>query len=208
MTQRSPSLGIDLFDVTISYRRIPAVHHLSGTFEPGSLTAIVGPNGAGKSTLLKGIAGLLPVDEGSIGFDDISQESLAYLPQRSDIDLGFPITVEDLVSLGAWRATGGFRALDHDDMAMLREALASVGLSGMERRIVSTLSGGQMQRALFARLMMQDASLLLLDEPFVAIDTTTTSDLVGLIERWHGEGRTIVAVLHDIDFVREHFPMA
>ena len=84
--------------------------------------------------------------------------------------------------------------------------MAAVGLTGFERRPISTLSGGQMQRALFARLLLQDASLILLDEPFTAIDAKTTADLLDLVRRWHEEARTVVAVLHDLEVVRRVFP--
>ena len=90
----------------------------------------------------------------------------------------------------------------------MREALEAVGLRGFENRALHTLSGRQAQRALFARVMLQDAAVILLDEPFTAIDEKTTADLIALIQRWHGEKRTVVAVLHDIDMVRQVFPQA
>jgi len=200
--------AVRLGDVTLAYRRHPAVHHLTGTFAPGSFTAVVGPNGAGKSTLVKAIAGALRPASGRLELVGVDRRDIGYLPQAAEIDRSFPIDVADLVALGLWRRIGPFRRLRAADGAADRvgEALAAVGLSGFERRPISTLSGGQMQRALFARLLLQDARLLLLDEPFTAIDARTTADLLALVRRWHGEGRTVVAVLHDMDIVRAHIP--
>lgn len=192
-------------DVTLGYGRHPAVHHLNGEIATGSLMAVVGPNGAGKSTLLKGVAGALRPFAGKITRGPSAQR-MAYLPQAADIDRSFPIHVYDLVATGLWDRSGLFGGIGRKDRARIEEALASVGLTGFERRPIGTLSGGQMQRALFARLLLQDAGLILLDEPFTAIDARTTRDLLDLVRRWHAEERTIVAVLHDLDVVREVFP--
>jgi zinc/manganese transport system ATP-binding protein len=196
--------AIELRDVTLGYDRHPAVHHLHGSIAPGSLLAIVGPNGAGKSTLLKGLVGLLAPLDGKI-VTGLSRSDIAYLPQAAEIDRSFPITVFDLVSTGAWRSAGLFGALGFGRSRAIHDAIAAVGLTGFENRSIGSLSGGQMQRVLFARLLLQDASLILLDEPFTAIDTKTTADLLALVARWHGERRTVIAVLHDMDVVKEHF---
>lgn len=190
-------------DLTVAYDRVPAVHHLSGSFAPGSLTAVVGPNGAGKSTLLKAIAGLVPLGEGRI---EGANGNIAYLPQLAEIDRTFPIAVIDAVSLGLWREVGLFRAITGEHVMRARAALAAVGLEGFERKQVGALSAGQLQRALFARLMLQDAGLILLDEPFAAVDERTSADLMQLVANWHDEGRTVIAVLHDLERVRASFP--
>lgn len=192
-------------DVTLGYGRRPAVHHLGGAVARGSLTAVVGPNGAGKSTLLKGIAGTLRPLEGRIELEG-DRRAIAYLPQAAELDRSFPLQVYDLVALGLWGRAGPFGGIGRRERPRIEAALAAVGLAGFERRSLSTLSGGQMQRALFARLLLQDAALILLDEPFTAIDAGTTADLLGLVRRWHDEARTVVAVLHDLDVVREVFP--
>lgn len=191
-------------DVTLGYDRHPAVHHLSGRIEAGSLTAIVGPNGAGKSTLLKGIAGALSPLSGAI--DVAAGRRLAYLPQSADLDRSFPIHVYDLVAMGLWNRAGIFGGIGLGQRARIEAAIAAVGLTGFERRAIGTLSGGQMQRALFARLLLQDADIILLDEPFSAIDARTTADLLDLVRRWHGENRTVIAVLHDLETVKRAFP--
>lgn len=131
---------------------------------------------------------------------------IAYLPQQSEVDRTFPISVADLVSMGVWPDVGPFLGLSRLHRRRVDNALAAVGLTGFEKRPIGMLSGGQMQRVLFARLLVQDAEVVLLDEPFTAIDSRTASDLIALVARWHSEGRTIVAVLHDLDTVRTYFP--
>ncbi len=193
-------------DVTLGYDRHPAVHHLSGEIEKGALLAIFGPNGAGKSTLLKGIAGTLVPLSGAIELPGVKDHEIAYLPQAADIDKSFPINVFDAVAMGLWKRCGAFGRISRSDNAKIEEAIAAVGLEGFESRPIATLSGGQLQRMLFARLLMQNAALILLDEPFTAIDSKTVADLLAVVARWHAEERTVLAVLHDADLVREHFP--
>ena len=199
---------VRLTDLTLGYNRHPAVHHLDGAFREGSLTAVVGPNGAGKSTLLKGIIGMLKPLDGAISIPGLARRDIAYLPQQADIDRSFPITVIDVLCLGLWGEIGLFRAVGRSRLARAEAALSAVGLDRFEQRAIGSLSGGQFQRVLFARLLLQDARLILLDEPFAAIDTRTTADLVQLILRWHGERRTIIAALHQFDLVRDSFPEA
>lgn len=193
-------------DLTLGYDRHPAVHHLSGVVRKGSLTALVGANGSGKSTLLKGVVGMLGPMSGACTV--APGTSLAYLPQQSELDRTFPARVVDLVSLGLWPRRGLLGRLRPEDRAAVAAALSAVGLDGFGARPIDTLSGGQLQRALFARVLVQDADLILLDEPFNAIDARTVADLIGLIMRWHGERRTVVVVVHDLDLVRRHFPEA
>jgi zinc/manganese transport system ATP-binding protein len=146
--------------------------------------------------------------DGTIEIRLRSGRQIAYLPQSAEIDRSFPATVADLVSLGHWRTRGLWGAITGPDYNAMREALEAVGLAGFENRPLDTLSGGQAQRALFARVMLQDSDVILLDEPFTAIDEKTVADLVQLVRRWHSESRTVVAVLHDIEMVREFFPQA
>ncbi len=200
----NPVSAISLTDLTLGYDRHPAVHHLSGEIASGSLTAIVGPNGAGKSTLLKGIAGALSPLGGDVSV--AGGKRLAYLPQSAELDRSFPIHVYDLVAMGLWNSAGIFGRIGRGFAAKVEAAITAVGLAGFERRPIGALSGGQMQRALFARLLLQDADIILLDEPFTAIDARTTADLLALVQRWHGESRTVIAVLHDIETVRRAFP--
>jgi len=195
-----------LRDLIVTYRRVPAVHHVTGTFEVGSLTALAGPNGAGKSTLLKGLVGLLPLAGGAVDRGALSPRQFAYLPQVSEIDRSFPLSVIDMVMLGAWPRAGAFGAIDRKERARAAECIAQVGLAGYARASIAALSAGQWQRALFARLIMQDAPVVLLDEPFAAVDEKTTADLMALVHVWHAQGRTVIAVLHDVGFIRQHIP--
>lgn len=197
---------IRLVNLTLGYDRRPAVHHLEGDIAPGATLAICGPNGAGKSTLLKALAGLLAPLGGRIERDGATARDVAYLPQLVDVDRSFPINVRDFVAMGAMRRVGLFGRLDAAERARATAALERVGMSGMEDRPIETLSGGQMQRVLFARLIMQDQRVILLDEPFGAIDEATTDDLLALIAQWRSEGRTVVAVLHELDLARRAFP--
>ena len=192
--------------LTLGYDRNPAVYRLDGEIAAGSLTAVVGPNGAGKSTLLKGVVGTIRPLAGRVAFGTFARSDIAYLPQQSDIDRSFPLSVVDLVAMGLWREIGAFGPLRAGNRARVADAISAVGLVGFESRPIGSLSGGQMQRVLFARLLLQDARLVLLDEPFSAVDARTTADLIGVIRRWHGEGRTVLAVSHDLDTVRAHFP--
>jgi zinc/manganese transport system ATP-binding protein len=193
-------------DLTLGYDRHPAVHHLTGPVERGALVAVCGPNGAGKSTLFKGIVGLLTPLSGRVEVNDCRVRDIAYLPQIADIDRTFPINVYDMVAMGLWRRAGLFGGIGRSERKTIEDAIGAVGLRGFEERPIGSLSGGQMQRALFARLLLQDASIILLDEPFNAIDAKTTADLLEIVGRWHGEHRTIMAALHDFDLIKAHFP--
>jgi zinc/manganese transport system ATP-binding protein len=198
--------GIRIENLTVAYERHPAIHHVDGSFKPGSLTAVIGPNGAGKSTLLKTMVGLLRPAEGRVDLGALTPGRIAYLPQQAEIDRTFPISVLDTVLLGHWRRVGWAGRVSEEMLGEARTALDAVGLRGFEHRQIGSLSSGQFQRVLFARMMLQDAPLILLDEPFTAIDSRTTADLIALIGCWHAEHRTIVAVLHDMDQVRQYFP--
>ncbi|MFC6475354.1 metal ABC transporter ATP-binding protein [Pseudomonas asuensis] len=200
------SACISLDDLTVAYERHPAVHHVSGCFEAGSLTAIVGPNGAGKSTLVKAIVGMLRPVKGHVDRKALPAAAIGYLPQAAEVDRTFPLTVLDTVAMGAWTRIGALGGMSRKQLQQAHEALVAVGLEGFGHRLIGSLSAGQFQRVLFARLLLQDASVIILDEPFNAIDARTTRDLLDLVRRWHGEGRTVIAVLHDLEQVRQHFP--
>jgi len=194
---------VRLHDLTVAYRGHPAVHHLSGSFVAGAMTAVVGPNGAGKSSLLGALGGTLRGYEGRIEHDTALR--IAYLPQASALDRSFPVRVFEVVAMGLWARIGNFGTLRGADRRRVDEALAAVGLSGFGQRLLGELSAGQAQRVLFARVLVQDAELILLDEPFNAIDARTTADLLALLHRWRHEARTVIAVLHDLDQVRANF---
>jgi len=197
---------LEFVDVTLGYESHPAVHHLHASIPGGALVAIVGPNGAGKSTLLKGVAGMLPPLTGEIRVHGCARDEIAYLPQIDGLDRNFPISVFDLVSVGLWRELGALGGLRRHHRQRVSEALAAVGLARFAQRPIGTLSEGQLQRALFARLRLRDASIFLLDEPLSSVDVETAHMLLGVIDQWHAEQRTVLVVLHNLDQVRQHFP--
>ena len=201
-------MAIKLNNLSAGYDRHPVVHHVTGAFPDASMTAVVGPNGGGKSTLLKTLVGFVPLMTGGIDFGGVMPAEIAYLPQQFEIDRAFPLSVLDVVMLGHWPRLGalGLRRDHHRDEAL--KALAQVDMAAFAERPIISLSTGQWQRVLFARLSLQRARLILLDEPFAAIDGRTTHDLVHMLERWRGEGCTIICVMHDFNLVRDHFPQS
>lgn len=184
--------AIELRNLTLGYDKHPAVHHVSLRLEPGALVAIVGPNGAGKSTLIKALAGQLRPLQGSL--EGLRGQRIAYLPQQAGMDRSFPVSVQDMVAMGLWHEVGALGRFSAAQIQRCRDALAQVGLAGFEKRGLDTLSGGQFQRALFARLMLQDAPVVLLDEPFAAVDARTC-------------GRSCSTAITVLPQVRDHFPL-
>ena len=202
---------ITLAHVTCQYRGVTAVEDVSGVFAPGSMTAIIGPNGAGKTTLLRAIAGVHPPASGTIAKigltqTQLAQTQIALLPQAGRMERGFPISCADVVALGAIPHIGVFAGLPADAAARVAAALVRVGLAGLERRLVGTLSAGQFQRVLWARLLVQGAEVILLDEPTANVDATSEAVFRDMLADWQRAGRTVIAVLHDIDLVRAMFP--
>ena len=193
-----------LCNVTVRYGRRVALEAVSGEFVAGSLTAVVGANGAGKSTLLAAIAGVVPLASGVVNC--AARKRLAYLPQLTAIDRDYPLTVSELITLGGWREFGAFGSPPAALRARAAAVAETVGMAGRLRRSIGEISVGELQRALFARLVLQDAAVILLDEPFAAIDAQTEPVLLDQVMRWHQEGRTVIAVMHDLDLVRTHFP--
>ena len=192
-------------NLTLGYDRHPAVHHLTCTIERGMLLALVGPNGAGKSTLLKALSGELHPMEGSVVFER-AQTPIAYLPQTNDMDIAFPVTVFDMVAMGLWPQIGMMRALTAQQRRQVHEALEQVGMAALGQRSVGHLSGGQLQKARFARMLLQNADLLLLDEPFNAVDAQTVAELMQVLLRLNAQGRTLIVSLHDLECVQRYFP--
>ena len=197
---------VTLENVTVRYGHHVALQDVTGTFEAGSLTAVAGPNGAGKSTLLKIVAGAIRPTKGCVTICKTCARRTAYLPQTSAIQRDFPLTVLQAVCTGFWPETGSFGGITAAMKERAKAALDDVGLAGFEKRQIGSLSGGQFQRMLFARVIVQDARVILLDEPFTAVDAATTTKLIQIMLDWHREGRTIVCVLHDLLLIRKYFP--
>lgn len=196
---------IQLNELTLKYKQTTAVEKISGSFIPHASTAIIGPNGAGKSTLLKSLVGIHTPEEGNCSCP-ICQENIAYLPQMTSLDRSFPISVLESILLGHWQKRGAFQQLNQVDHQQALDALDRVGMRGFAQHPIGKLSIGQFQRVLFARIQLQNAPIILLDEPFTGVDVNTVERLIQLIKRWEKEKRTIIAVLHDLDQVRDHFP--
>lgn len=195
-------IGVEFHQLVLGYGGLAAVDGITGAFAAGRCTVIVGPNGSGKSTLLKAIAGRIQPLAGAVRLEGVSPGRIAYLPQDSGVDRAFPITVADFVALGAARGLGLLRGLGAADRTAVAEAIEATGLGGLTRRPIGELSGGQFQRALFARTMAENAPVILLDEPFTAQDSRTEADLIQIIGRWRDEQRTMVIVLHDLALAR------
>ena len=201
---------LHLEDVTVSYNRIPAVHHLSATLSCGSCVALLGPNGAGKTTLLKAIAGLLPLETGRIEFrghqlEGTSGREIAYVPQREAVDWDFPITVRGLVEMGRYPALGTWRRFGASDHAAVEEALHICDLEDIADRQISALSGGQQQRAFLARAWAQKADIYLLDEPFTGLDRNAVEAFAQAMRRLREAGKLIMASHHDLKSVEALF---
>ena len=201
-----PSAPIRLEHVAVRRGGRDVLRDLTGSFTPGSLTAVAGPNGAGKSTLLLALCGLLPVASGIIDLGGLDKRAIALLPQEGRLNRSFPITCRDVVALGWTARMGLFRRIGREQYAAADRALAAVGLDGLSLRPLEALSAGQFQRVMFARTIVRDAPVILLDEPFSAIDASTEADLMAIVRGWHRQSRTVVAVLHDLDLIRAEFP--
>src|SRR4051812_37324137 len=172
-------------DLTVSYHRIPALHHLSFEVACGQSIALLGPNGAGKSTLLKALAGLVPKETGCITFHGQvvrgPTRDLAYLPQREQVDWDFPTTVRGIAEMGRYLRLGWWRRYEKDDARAVEDAIDSMQLKSIEHRQINALSGGQQQRAFLARALAQEAHVVLLDEPFTGLDKPTQESLKNLL---------------------------
>lgn len=190
-------------DLTVSYHRIPAIHHLNLTLDAGHCVGIFGPNGAGKSTLLKTIAGLLIPETGHIliGGKVAAQRAsqIAYLPQRESVDWDFPVTVEGLVEMGRYPHVGLFGKFSISDREAVRNALELFQLEPLAKRQIKALSGGQQQRAFLARAWAQAADIYLLDEPFAGLDRTSSRALAQALQTLRQHGKLILVSHHALD---------
>ncbi len=207
----APPLGSPLAvrGLTVAYGERPAVFSVDATFPAGAMSAIIGPNGAGKSTLLKAALGLIPRLSGEVRVFgaplDAARERIAYVPQRASVDWDFPTTAVDVVLMGLYRRVGLLGRLSGAMRARARDALDRVGMADFADRQIGQLSGGQQQRVFLARALAQDADLYLLDEPFAGVDAATERAIVDVLKGLRAEGRSVVAVHHDLSTVRDTF---
>ncbi|WP_204112814.1 metal ABC transporter ATP-binding protein [Shimia biformata] len=195
--------------LTVSYGQKPAVFSVDMTIQPGSMTAIIGPNGAGKSTLLKAALGIIKPLSGQVFCfgKPLAQlrDRIAYVPQRASVDWDFPTRAIDVVLMGLYRELGLLRMVRpaHRERAMA--CLDRVGMADFADRQIGQLSGGQQQRVFLARALAQDADLYLLDEPFAGVDAATEKAIIHVLSHLRRNGKTVVAVHHDLATVRDYF---
>ena len=198
--------------LTVSYGEKPAVFSVDVSFPAGQMTAIIGPNGAGKSTLLKAALGILrPLSGRVTAFGRPLAEMrarIAYVPQRASVDWEFPARVIDVVMMGLYRDLGLLGRVRPDHRARAMESLERVGMEGFATRQIGQLSGGQQQRVFLARALAQAADLYLLDEPFAGVDAATERAIVGVLKSLKAEGKTVVAVHHDLMTAPDYFDRA
>lgn len=201
-----------LKDLTVSFNRIPAIHHINLTLACGSCTGLLGPNGAGKSTLLKTIAGLLPLETGSIEFrgheigeNDTPGKTIAYVPQREAVDWDFPITVRGLIEMGRYPALGLWKTFGREDRRVVDEALHVMDLEDYASRQIKALSGGQQQRVFLARAWAQQSDIYLLDEPYTGLDRNARRAFTGVLHRLRDAGKLIITSHHELKDVPEIF---
>lgn len=201
--------AIQVEDLTVAYGESPVLWDVDLEIPAGTLTAIVGPNGAGKTTLIRSVLGLVRAAAGRalvLGRPYAEQRRLvAYVPQRGSVDWDFPTSVLDVVLMGRYGHIGWFRRPGRSDREAALAALARVGMDGFARRQISQLSGGQQQRVFLARALVQDAEVYLMDEPFQGVDATTERAIVDLLRAIAAQGKTVVAVHHDLQTVPEYF---
>ncbi|MGF1552721.1 MAG: metal ABC transporter ATP-binding protein [Paracoccaceae bacterium] len=195
--------------LSVVYAERPAVFSLDATFPAGALSAIVGPNGAGKSTLLKAALGIVPRLSGEVSvFGEPlarARPRIAYVPQRASVDWDFPVRAIDVVAQGLYRELGLFGRMRACHLDRARACLDRVGMEGFAERQIGRLSGGQQQRVFLARALAQGADLYLLDEPFAGVDAATERAIVGVLRELRAEGRSVVAVHHDLATVGAYF---
>jgi ABC-type Mn2+/Zn2+ transport system ATPase subunit len=192
---------VTISDLSVSYNGALALEAISFHVHGGERVAIVGPNGAGKSTLFKAMVGLLPTRAGRI---DTGGE-VGYVTQRSVVDWGFPVTVHDVVMMGRVGKIGWLRWQRASDREIVQRCLAQVGMGPFANRQISELSGGQQQRVFIARALAQEATILLMDEPFSGVDAPSQEAILEILDRLHDQGVTMLVSTHDLNLAVERF---
>ncbi len=195
--------------LTVIYREKPALFSFDAAFATGEMTAIIGPNGAGKSTLMKAALGIVtPLAGEARFFGQVFAEArdrIAYVPQRASVDWDFPTRALDVVLMGLYRELGLLGRVSRSQRARAAECLARVGMEDFADRQIGQLSGGQQQRVFLARALAQNADLYLLDEPFAGVDAATEKAIISVLKALKSQGKTVVAVHHDLSTVRDYF---
>lgn len=201
--------ALEVTDVTVAYQETPVLWDVDLHVPSGTLMAIVGPNGAGKTTLLKTILGMITPAAGHIQIFGKSygeqRNRVGYVPQRGSVDWDFPTNVLDVVMMGCYGNLGWFKRPGAAEREMATDALEMVGMSQYMDRQISQLSGGQQQRVFLARALVQNADIYFMDEPFQGVDATTERAIIGLLQDLREQGKTVIAVHHDLQTVTEYF---
>jgi len=204
-----PQFALHVEDLTVTYGANPALWDIDLDIPPGVMCAIVGPNGSGKSTLLKTALGLVRPVAGHVRFLGLPvgrmRGRIGYVPQRHSVDWDFPATALDVVTMGLYGRLGWFRRPGAAERARALSALAEVRMQDYAERQISQLSGGQQQRVFIARALVQDAPILILDEPMAGVDATTEAIIIDLLKRLRDQGRTVIVVHHDLTTVQAYF---
>ncbi|MEM0895320.1 MAG: metal ABC transporter ATP-binding protein [Verrucomicrobiota bacterium] len=206
-TEAVPAL--EAHDLTVAYRKKPALYGVDVRFPQGHLVGIVGPNGAGKSTFIKAVLGIVRPEGGWVKVFgepvETSQRRIGYVPQRESVDWDFPVTVWDVVMMGRFGSMGLFRRPKKADREIVAECLEKVKLGSLARRQIGNLSGGQQQRVFLARALAQEADVYLMDEPFAGVDAATESAIITLLKGMRDAGKTVIVVHHDLSTARDYF---
>lgn len=201
--------ALSVTDLTVAYQEKPVLWDVDLHVPPGILMAIVGPNGAGKTTFIKAALGLIKPVAGQVLIYDqpyaTQRRLVGYVPQRGSVDWDFPTSVLDVVMMGRYGTLGWFRRPGRKERELALEALEKVGMARYADRQISQLSGGQQQRTFLARALVQDAQIYFMDEPFQGVDATTERAIVSLLKELRAEGKTVIAVHHDLQTVQEYF---
>lgn len=196
-------------NLTVAYDDTPVFSDVAVNFNAGKITGIIGPNGAGKSTLIKAILNLIKARQGSVDYNGQSmksvQKKIAYVEQRKDLDLTFPIDVLDVVLTGTYGKLGLFKSPGKAEKQDSLDALEQVSLSDFKKRQIGNLSGGQLQRVFVARAIVQQAEIIILDEPFVGIDLQSETAIMQILKQWRDENKTIIVIHHDLNKVTKYF---
>jgi len=200
---------IETQNLQVSYNNdVLALENVSLKIKGPTITGIIGPNGAGKSTLLKAILNIIDFGGKALINDNEAKKELshvAYVEQKSDIDYTFPIKVRECVSLGTYAHLSLFQKVGKKQWEQVDEALEKVNLKEYGNRQISELSGGQFQRVLMARCLVQNADYIFLDEPFVGIDSVSEQIIMETLGSLKDQGKTILIVYHDLSKVRDYF---
>ncbi|MCL5110566.1 MAG: metal ABC transporter ATP-binding protein [Chloroflexi bacterium] len=205
--QTATALEVD--NLTVGYNGQPVLSGVNLSVPVGAKVAIVGPNGAGKSTLFKGLVGLLPARTGRVLVHGrpVAQalDNVAYVPQREEVDWSFPVTALDVVLMGRYGRLGWLRRPSRQDRALARGLLDELGLGDLAGKPIGDLSGGQQQRLFLARALAQEPALLLMDEPFAAVDEPTQNAILDILTQLTQRRTTVLISTHDLELAFEQF---